>query len=442
MEEKNELIDPSKEDLRARTKNALVTQFKELDKKAEGWIQSWNPYHPGAIRTRGFEPVAIQESKIKRQASKFFLIAFGIFLLWGFFAPIDAGVSTQGTVTVSGYRKQLQHPTGGVVQEILVKEGDVVNEGDILIRINPLKAEAELSTAQLQYINALVTEARLQAERKGATKIIWPKELDAWEDDPKVQEAKAIQLKLFDTRRNEYNLVMSGKRTQVETLREESGNIAQLAKEGYVAKSQANQALRSKLDAELTMSSFQANYYKEIDMQLAQIQSTRDAMKDRFQSVSFDRDLASIRAPISGTVVGLKVNTVGGTVRSADVLAEIVPVEAKLIVEAQVPPNVIDKVKVGLLAHMRFTAFNADSTPVVDGKVMLVGADKQPSNSGGQGSDFYLAQVEATDKAMEELGALKIQPGMPVDVIFVTGERTFMSYLFKPISDKFARAFK
>jgi protease secretion system membrane fusion protein len=91
---------------------------------------------------------------------------------------------------------------------------------------------------------------------------------------------------------------------------------------------------------------------------------------------------------------------------------------------------------------MRFVAFNVDTTPVVDGRVMLVGADKQPGASGSQGADFYLAQVEATDKAMQELGNLKIQPGMPVDVIFVTGERTFMSYLFKPISDKFAKAFK
>ena len=177
-------------------------------------------------------------------------------------------------------------------------------------------------------------------------------------------------------------------------------------------------------------------------MQLAQIQSSRDAMKDRVQSVSFDRDLASIRAPVTGTVVGLKVNTVGGTVTSGQVLAEIVPVEAKLIVEAQVEPRVIDKVRVGLLTHMRFTAFNSDTTPVVDGKVTLVGADKQPSANGGQGTEFYLAQIEATDKAMQTLGNLKIQPGMPVDVIIVTGERTFMSYLFKPISDKFAKAFK
>jgi protease secretion system membrane fusion protein len=225
-------------------------------------------------------------------------------------------------------------------------------------------------------------------------------------------------------------------------LREESGSVAQLAKEGFVAKNQANQAFRSKLDAELTMNSFQANYFKEIDTQLAQIQSTRDAMKDRVQSVSFDRDLASIRAPVTGTVVGLKANTVGGIVRMADVLAEIVPIEAKLIVEAQVPPNVIDKVRVGLLTHMRFTAFNVDTTPVVDGRVTLVGADKQPGANGAQGADFYLAQVEATDKAMQELGNLKIQPGMPVDVIIVTGERTFMSYLFKPIRDKLAKAFK
>jgi protease secretion system membrane fusion protein len=133
---------------------------------------------------------------------------------------------------------------------------------------------------------------------------------------------------------------------------------------------------------------------------------------------------------------------VGGTVPGGQVLAEIVPTESKLIVEAKVPPTAIDRVKVGLPAIMRFTAFNVDKTPVIDGTVKLVGADLQPGAQAGQSGETYLAQVEATEKGLDDLDGQKIQPGMPVDVIFVTGERTFMSYLFKPISDKFAKAFK
>ncbi|QWD37645.1 HlyD family efflux transporter periplasmic adaptor subunit [Polynucleobacter paneuropaeus] len=421
---------------------ALVVQFKELDKKTESWIQSWNPYHPNALQSRKIQPIEIEESHLRKHATKLFLISFGIFMVWASFAPIDAGVSAPGTVMVSGYRKTLQHPTGGIVQDILVKEGDVVKEGDMLIRINPLKAEAELSSAQLQYINTLVTEARLKAERKGENKIAWPPELDSWGNEPRVEEAKALQQKLFETRRNEIVAVINGRRQQVATLQEEARNNATLAQEGYVSRAQANQVLRTKVDAELSLNSMQATYYKDIDTQLAEIQKTRDAIRDRFQAVAFDRDLTSIKAPVSGTVVGLKVNTKGGTIAGGTVLAEIVPSEVALVVDAQVPPTVIDKVRVGQTVDMRFTTFNQNVTPVIPGIVKLVGADKMPDPGGNKSQDFYLAQVEATPEGLKQLGDLRIQPGMPVDIIFKTGERTFLGYLFKPLSDRFAGSFK
>jgi protease secretion system membrane fusion protein len=421
--------------------NALVVHFKELDKKAESWIQSWNPYHPDLIKKRSFQPVAIEESRIKRHATRLFIGAFLIFMVWAFTAPIDAGVTSTGTVMVSGYRQQLQHPTGGVIQEILVKEGDTVQAGDILIRINPLKAEAELSSAQLQYINALVTEARLYAERSGSSRIIWPPELGPWAKEPKVEDAKQIQQTLFNTRRTEYAQVLASRRTQLATLSEESIANAQLAKEGFVSRSQSNQVLRMKLEAEQSLNTMQASYFKEIDTQLAQIQATRDAMKDRFQAVTFDRDLTSIRAPVSGIVMALKVNTVGGTFPKDQVLAEIVPAEAKLVVDAKVPTDKIDRVKLGQIVDIRFTAFNADTTPVIAGKVILLGVDKQPAAQGSS-EEFYLAKVEATPEGLDKLGNLVIQPGMSVDVLMKTGERTFMSYLLKPLTDKFALAFK
>lgn len=422
-------------------RNALVVHFKELDKKAGSWIQSWNPYHPDLIKKRSFQPVAIEESRTQRHATRLFMGAFGIFMVWAFTAPIDAGVTSSGTVMVSGYRQQLQHPTGGVIQEILVKEGDTVQAGDVLIRINPLKAEADLSSAQLQYINALVTEARLYAERSGSSKIIWPPELDSWGKEPKVEEAKQIQQTLFNTRRTEYAQVLGSRRTQLATLSEESIANAQLAKEGFVSRSQSNQVLRMKLEAEQALNTMQASYFKEIDTQLAQIQATRDAMKDRFQAVSFDRDLTSIRAPASGIVMALKVNTVGGTFPKDQVLAEIVPTEAKLVVDAKVPTNRIDRIKQGQIVDIRFTAFNSDTTPVITGKVITLGVDKQPAAQGSS-EEFYLAKVEATPEGLDKLGNLVIQPGMSVDVLMKTGERTFMSYLLKPLTDKFALAFK
>jgi protease secretion system membrane fusion protein len=443
MSEQNNAVLPLGEDEKEQKKsNALVVQFKELDKKAEGWIKAWNPYHPDVIQRRPLAPVHIEESRIRKSAAKIFLWLFAFFMIWASFAPIDAGVTSTGTVMVSGYRKLLQHPTGGVIQDILVKEGDVVKEGDILIRINPLRAEADLSGAQLQYINALVTEARLKAERKGEGKIIWPDELDKWAKDSRVTEAKAIQQKLFDTRRIEIVAVLNGRRTQVATLAEEAKNNATLAQEGYVSRAQSNLILRQKVDAEMLLNQMQANYYKEIDTQMAEIQKVRDALEDRFQAVSFDRDLTAIRAPVSGTLVGLKVNTKGGTIAPNQILGEVVPSEATLIVDAQVSPTSIDRVKVGLSADMRFTTFNASTTPVIQGIVTLVGADKLPAGDGGKGGEFYLAKVEATKEGIAALGQNQIQPGMPVDVIFKTGERTFFSYLLKPITDRLALAFK
>lgn len=421
---------------------ALVVQFKELDKKAESWIQSWNPYHPGALQTRKIQPIEIEESHLRKHATKLFLITFGAFIVWATFAPIDAGVSAPGTVMVSGYRKTLQHPTGGIVQDILVKEGDVVKEGDLLIRINPLKAEAELSSAQLQYINILVTEARLKAERRGDSKITWPPELDSWGDEPRVEEAKALQQKLFETRRNEIVAVINGRRLQLATLQDEAKNNAILAQEGYVPKSQANQVLRTKVDAELSLNSMQASYYKDIDTQLAEIQKNRDALKDRYQAVAFDRDLTSIRAPVSGTVEGLKVNTKGGTIGAGAILAEIVPSQASLIVDAQIPPASIDKVHIGETVDMRFESFNQNVTPVIPGVVRMVSPDKMPDPGGNKSQDFYLAQVEATPEGLKKLGDNKIQPGMPVTILVKTGERSFLSYLLKPLSDRFSGSFK
>ena len=452
-----------------------LTKLKALETRLSTWIDTWNPYKPETIQDRGhrngLKPVQVEESDIRRGAAKWFLGFFAVFLLWAFFAPIDAGVTTQGTVSVLGNRKAVQHPTGGVVQEIMVKEGAQVEEGQVLLRINPLKSEAEMTGVELQYINLLASESRLKAERDNANNITWTDEFDKHfkPNDSRVDEAKKLQVQLFNSRRAEYNsqvaslneqingltTTLNSRKVQQRTLMEEMTNTRSLAKDGFVPSSQANMAERLKSDNDSVIASTQADVararlqisqlrsalLKDVDTQLQEIQKNRDAMSSRLDSAKFDRDLTEVRAPVGGSIVGLKVFTEGGVITAGQVLMEVVPKDETLIVQAKIPANIIDKVRVGMPTDMRFTAFNQATTPVIPGIVTVVGADKEPGGNEKDG-EFYLGQVETTKEGLELLGSLKVQPGMPVDVVIKAGERSFMSYLLKPLSDKTARAFK
>lgn len=447
------------------------------------WLQDWNPYDPSRLTPKGdgIEPVLLEESQVRRSAVKFVGVAFAAFLVWATMAPLDAGVVIEGSVTVSGNRKAVQHPTGGVVQDLLVREGSRVKQGDVVLKINPLDSEANLASVEGQYINLLATESRLLAERSGASEIRWKKDLERF-SDKEAGEAKIVQLQLFSSRRTElesqlrilreqlagqqaqahsFVRMLSEKRSQLALVAQEAQNTQQLAKEGFVPTAKANEVLRAQstlqsdlanLTAEISrnesamaatqlqIAQQRSTFNKDVDGQLSEIQKTRDALVSRMESLKFNRRLTEVAAPVSGTVVALKVNTIGGVITAGQVLMEVVPEGGSLIVEAKVPPVSIDKVHQGLDADMRFSAFNQRTTPVVPGTVKLVGADKLVDPNGQ--SEHYLAQVEVTQDGLRLLGENRIQPGMPVEVIVKTGERTFMSYLVKPLTDRFARSFK
>lgn len=444
----------------------------------------WNPYDPSRLKPRpdGIEPILIEESEVRRSTVRIVLVFFLAFCGWAVYAPLDAGVVMQGSVIVSGNRKAVQHPGGGVVQALMVREGSVVKEGDVVLKINPLNTEANLTSAELQYINLLATESRLLAERLN-TGIRWRQELAKFKgDDPRLVEAKALQVQLYNSRRvaqeNELRIlreqlagqeaqsqslvkVIAEKRSQMVLAEKEARNIGQLAREGYVPESQANAALRaqSSLASELAnlqsevarnaseiaatklrMSQLRSTFLKEVDAELAETQKNREAFFSRLESLIFDRSLTEVRAPASGTVVGLKVFTVGGVITAGQVLMEIVPEESSLIVEAKVQLVDIDKVAVGLPTDLRFSAFNQNTTPVIPGQVKLVGADKLIDPAGG--AEYYLAQVETSAEGRKMLEQYRIQPGMPVEVIVKTGERSFANYILKPLTDRLARSFK
>jgi protease secretion system membrane fusion protein len=450
----------------------LLERAKETDTKLTAWVDSWNPYKPEQLsQDRGLKPVLVEESEIRSTATKWFMWFFAIFMAWALFAPIDAGVTVPGSVSVLGNRKAIQHPAGGVVQEVLVREGDQVEQGQVLLRINPLKSEAEMTGVELQYINLLASEARLKAERDGAATVAWGDELAKHfnDDDTRVAEAKRLQEQLFNSRKAEFNsqvsslqeqitglsAVLSSRKLQQRSLDEEMTSTRKLAKDGFVPMAQANQAERQKSDVDSSIASTQADIaraklqisqvksamLKDIDNQLQELQKNRDAMLSRLDSAKFDRELAEVKAPVTGSVVGLKVFTQGGVVTSAQVLMEVVPKDESLIIQAKIPAHLIDKVRVGMPTDMRFIAFNQSSTPVIPGVVKVVGADKEPVVNANDG-EYYLGQVETTKEGIGLLAGLQVQPGMPVDVVIKAGERTFMSYLLKPLSDKTARAFK
>ena len=448
------------------------------------WAKSFNPYIPEDLKKDGMEPVRIEESQVKRQSGKVVILAFAIFLVWAVTAPLDQGVVIQGTVVVQGSRKAVQHPSGGVVSEILVREGDEVIEGDVVLKINPLNVDANLLQAENEFINALTTYSRLLAERLEQKAITWDTELLAMNKKVQVKEAMILQTALFSSRRSEYagqrdillrqaqglreqlqdkEKILVLRESQIGAINEDAQSMRKLASDGFVPRTNANNSERSSIDAQIGLTSLQADmstiktslasnelelskiksaFNRQVDTELNEAQKSKESLRAKVFSLRFDQSLSNVRAPTGGVVVALKAHTVGGVISGGQVLMEIVPKEQKLIVQAAVPPEMIDKVSVGLVTDLRFTAFNLTTTPVIPGVVKLVGADRLPPLPPLFPQEYFLAQIETTSQGQKLLREKLIVAGMPVQVVIKSGERTFMAYIFKPLTDKLASAFK
>lgn len=455
-----------------------------LFERVRVWAQSFNPYVPEELSRDGIEPVKIEESAIKKQAGWLVMVTFLVFLVWSVTAPIDSGAVMNGTVVVNGSRKAVQHPSGGVVEELLVHEGSQVRQGEVLVRINPLNIEANLRQAESEYINALAAYSRLLAERTEQADIKWDKGLAEFSQSGEADEAKRLHTALFRSRRSEYvgqrdilsqqadgyrqqlrekENILALRKGQLAPIAEDARSIRHLAQDGYVPRSKANEAERSNSEALAGISSLQSDlatvrtelaavlleaaklksaFLKGVDAELAEVQKQKESGRAKVQALRFDKSLSELRAPVTGTVVALKAHTVGGVISGGQVLMEIVPNDQSLIVEAAVPPHLIDKVEEGMATDLRFSAFNSITTPVVPGVVRLVGADRLPPAPPVHPEEYYLAHIEVTADGLKLLAQNNIVAGMPVEVIVKNGERSFMSYLLKPLTDRFARSFK
>lgn len=406
------------------------------------------------------------------------LVGFCGFMLWALLAPLDKGVPMAGTVAKESSRKTVQHQTGGTVQHILVRDGTVVKAGQVIVKMNPVLAKSNFDLTEGQYLSGRASEARLVAERDGAKKITFPEELLKRRNEPRVAEMMALQEGLLMSRQMSLQNELAGvdqniaglklqvkgledsrasKKEQVDFLKEQLGGMRDLAKEGYVARNRLldlertyaqlngmisedigniGHARSQVIELSLRRAQRLQDYQKEVRSQLNDIQKETEAQYARLQGQLFELNNVEVKAPADGTVVDLAVFTEGGVVPPGFKMMDIVPSGDALIVEGQLPVNLVDKVHPGLPVELMFSAFNANKTPHIEGEVVRVSADRLVDEKNG--NPYYKVRVRVTSEGARKIAVHKLDiiPGMPVDLFVKTGERTMMSYLIKPIIDR------
>jgi HlyD family type I secretion membrane fusion protein len=402
------------------------------------------------------------------------LLGFGGLGAWAALAPLQSAVVAQGIVKVSSERKTVQHLEGGVIKDILVKEGDEVDADELLIRLDDTtpKARVELLQSKLDRLRA--TLARLQAEQTGLAAIEFPEELLQRQDDSKVARLLASEREVFESRREaltgekevllqrgrQYEEQIAGLKTQISstrvqlgTIKEEKDAVEILYKKGvyekprYLELKRALARLEGQIGAhrssiaqveerigevKLRIIDLEKKRAEQINTQMQQVQSDLFDTEETLRAAKNTLERTDIRAPQAGTVVGLSVHTVGGVIRSGSDILDIVPEGDVLVVEARVRPEDIDIVHEGLEAEVLLTAFNRRTTPALPGSVTRVSADSFMDDAG----TFYRIRVEIDPQHITDLD---LYPGMPAEVYLLTGQQTALAYLLKPIEDSLRR---
>ena len=438
-----------------------------------------------AQKSQAYQDVAFYEApladlntdikKYTRMGWWILLGGLGSFLLWASFAPLDKGVPLSGTVSVATNRKAVQHENGGTIETILVKEGDAVKAGDVLVRMNNVQVKANADTNRVQYYIARATEARLIAERDGLKKIVFPLQLMEVKNDPRIASYLSSQEQVFFSRQGALRSELSAldesiaglasqtkglqesrdnKKMQLQFIAQQLEGVRDLTKEGYVAHNrlleleQTNAQINATISedignigrgqrqiAELKLQKIKRlqDYQKEVRTQLSDVQKQADALGSQLKGLDYDLAKVEVKAPVSGTVVAMAVFTQGAVVSPGFKMMDIVPSEDLLVVEGKLPVHLIDKVHPGLKVDLMFTAFNRNLTPHIPGELTQISADRFTDENTGQ--PYYKIVAKVAPEGVAMLSDLQIKPGMSVDMFVKTGERTMMNYLLKPIYD-------
>lgn len=411
------------------------------------------------------------------------LVFLGGFLVWAGLAPLTTGAVAPGTVTVVSYRKTVQHQHGGTVKEILVNEGDHVKKDQVLIKLDDATAMAQLSQVRSEYFQAMVAKYRLSGERVLAGRISYPPDIVEMGKDPEFARFMVMQKQLHQARKERYesekrglqDIINSLQQTrkamveqknsqerQLEIYKKQLDSVKDLAEQGYFAKNRyldmqrASEEIYGKkveveaglmrIDSsikeyEMKLRSVETDYRAQVETELTDIDKKVTALKDQYAAALNILQKTEIKAPEDGTVMNLKIHTLGGVISPGQSLLEVVPEKATLIVEAKVSPNDIEGVAVKARADLRFTALNPKKTPVFEGTVLYISPDIHFDEQTRM--SYYLARTGIDEPSLKKLGDIKaeIKPGMPVQVIIKKGERTFLGYLLKGFIDRVSVSF-
>ena len=411
------------------------------------------------------------------------LVLAGGFGGWASTVPISGALIAPGAVVVDSNVKKVQHPTGGVVGEVRVRDGDVVKAGDIVVRLDETVVRASLAIV-VKTLNGLYARAaRIEAEQRGADKITFPAALTDRADDPDVRDVMASETKLFEVRVNGRTGQKAQLRERITQLNEEIGGLKaqEAAKDKEIALVEKELiGVRQLFDQHLVQISRLTVLERDaarLAGERAQYIASRAQARGKItetelQIIQVDKDMVSevskdlretndkigefverkvtaedqlrridIRAPQDGVVLQSTVHTVGGVITAGDAIMMIVPRADDLSVEAKVNPQDIDKLQVGQKTLLRLSAFNQRTTPELNGFVTRVSADVTTEQRTGQ--SYYTIRVSMPPDEVARLGDNnKIIPGMPVEAFVQTGDRTMLSYLMKPFTDQLMRAFK
>lgn len=430
--------------------------------------------------TRKSVSLVTDDRPIRNIGTTVLVITFGILGTWGYLAPIDGAALAPGHVTVKSHSKTVQHLDGGIVSQLLAKDGDIVKEGDVLMKLDGTEVKSQLEILRGQQITISAQMARLAAERDHLETIVFPDNLQNL-FDAHIAEARLGESHIFQARKNSYegeisvlkqrisqlNSKITGLQGQRNSKRElmasfsnEVGDLKELLAQGFVDKQRLRDiernlasvngeiaALSSEIasseiqigETKLQILQLQKKFQEEVAGKLGEVQAEFYDVSQRVIATGDKVVRTDIKAPAGGRVLGLSVHNIGGVITPGKPILDIVPQQEELIIDAQVSPIDIDRVRTGLIAEVRFSAFKQALTPKVMGKVINLSADKLIEERSG--ASYYQAQVELTPDSYVKLRGLELLPGMPAEVFINTGERTVFEYLMQPITNAFARAF-
>jgi len=418
----------------------------------------------------------------------FGVAVIGVFLgggtLWAVRAPLSGAVIANGVIGFESKRQTIQHLEGGIIKEILVKEGDHVAAGATLLALDDTTARARTEELRNRIRSLAAEEARLLAERARNPEIDFNHALLQPADDPEVALVTAQQTSLFaararnfGTRRNilkkrigqirkqidGLEIQLKGVRTQLALVREEAEGVAELVKKGYERKPRLLALLRAEAEVgategelitsvargeeaisetEIRITNLETNLLEEVDTRITQVTSERVSAEKIYRETT-DRLLRThVVSPIDGVVLDVRFRTVGGVIRAGESILDIVPVgEDELIINARIRPTDIDEVTEGSPATVMFSAFQRRYLKRIKGEVVQVSADAFSDENTGE--RFYLVDVKIDRAHLEEVAPeLELTAGMPADIFITTKQRTVAEYLIQPIMRSFERAFR